>query len=88
MGLTELLSPDEKTLVKVAVADLGDRFPSLGHSRIERVVSREVHRWFVRARIKTYVGIIAGREARSDLERSSASMIAAPRAARAVRSAS
>ncbi len=62
-------SPDEQTLVKVAVAELEDRFPSLGPARIEPVVARQVHRWFVRARVKTYVGIIAGREARCELER-------------------
>ena len=60
--------PDEETMVKVAVADLGPRFPGVARSRIESVVRRIVQRWSGRARIKTYIGIISWRQAREELE--------------------
>ena len=56
-------------MVRVAVADLDIRFTSVDHSRIESTVRRIVHDWLGRARVKTFVGVIAARQARSEIER-------------------
>lgn len=66
--MSEPKPPDEETIVKVAIADLGERLPSVARSRIEATVRRIVHWWLERARIRTFVGIIATREARAELE--------------------
>ena len=63
-----LQSPTEETMVKVAVADLEDQFATVDPSRIEATVRRLVHSWFTRARVKSFVGIIAERQARAELE--------------------
>lgn len=65
----ELRTPDEETMIRVAVADLDDQFRSIDRSRIETTVRRLVHEWLARARIKTFVGIIAERNARVELLR-------------------
>jgi hypothetical protein len=64
----DLQAPDEESMVRVAVADLDDRFDSVDRSRIESTVRRVVHDWFLRARVKRFVGIIAARHARSEIE--------------------
>ena len=64
----DLQTSDEEAMVRVAVADLDDRFASIDRSRIDSTVRRLVHDWFVRARVKTFVGIIAERHARAELE--------------------
>jgi|HubBroStandDraft_2_1064218.scaffolds.fasta_scaffold1940966_1 hypothetical protein len=64
----ELQTPDEDTMVKGATAHLGDRFPTVASSRIESTVRRFVREWRARARIKVFVGIIAERHARAELE--------------------
>jgi hypothetical protein len=61
-------APDEETIVHSAVAELDQRLPAVRRSRIEPVVRRIVHRWFERARIRTFIGIIAARQAREELE--------------------
>jgi hypothetical protein len=63
----ELQAHDEESMIKVAVSDLDDRFASIDRSRIEAVTGRLVHEWFARARVKTFVGIIAERHARAEL---------------------
>jgi hypothetical protein len=63
-----LQPPNEETMVKVAVADLEDQFAAVDPSRIEATVRRLVHSWFTRARVKSFVGIIAERHARAELE--------------------
>jgi hypothetical protein len=65
----ELEGPDEETMVKVAVADLDDRFESIDRPMIEATVRRLVHEWLGRARVKTFVGIIAERNARAELKK-------------------
>jgi hypothetical protein len=65
--MIDTATPDEATQVDVAVADLRDRFPEVGPDHIESTVRRLVHQWFLQARITTYVGIIAGRQARAEL---------------------
>lgn len=65
----ELHTPDEETMVKVAVADLDDRFESIDRSKIETTVRRLVHELLARARVKTFVGILAERRARAELRR-------------------
>ena len=62
-------APDEETLVKVAVADLDDRFASIDRRRIEATVRRLVRELLARARVKNFVGIIAERRARAELKR-------------------
>jgi hypothetical protein len=64
----ELQALDEESMVRVAVADLDDRFVSVERSRIEGTVRRLVHEWFERARVKNFVGIIAERHARAELQ--------------------
>jgi hypothetical protein len=63
-----LQAPNEETMVKVAVADLEEQFATVDPSRIEATVRRLVHSWFTRARVKSFVGIIAERHARAELE--------------------
>jgi hypothetical protein len=66
----ELQTPDEEALIKVAVADLDGRFASIDRRRIEGTVRRIVHEWFERSRVKNFVGIIAERQARTELQQS------------------
>jgi hypothetical protein len=66
----ELQAPSEEAMIKVAVADLDERFVSIDRSRIERTVRRLVHEWFQHSRVKNFVGIIAQRHARSELQES------------------
>ena len=65
----ELQPSDEESIVRVAIADLGRRFASVDPSRIETTVRRRVGELFAGARVKTYVGIIAERHARDELQR-------------------
>jgi hypothetical protein len=53
-------------MVKVAVADLDDRFRSIDRPRIEATVRRFVRDLLARARVKTFVGILAKRRARAE----------------------
>jgi hypothetical protein len=64
----ELQAPDEESLVRVAVENLADRFDSIERSRIESTVRRVVRDWLTRARVKVFVGIIAERGARAELQ--------------------
>jgi hypothetical protein len=64
------VAPDEEKMVDFAVAELGTRFPAVARDEIESTVRRHVEAWWTRARIKTYIGVIAGREARAELARS------------------
>jgi hypothetical protein len=64
----ELQALDEEAMIRVAVADLDERFASIDTSRIEMTVRRLFGEWFARARVKTFVGIIAERHARAELQ--------------------
>lgn len=64
----EMQAPDEETMIRVEVADLDNRFPSIDRSHIEVTVRRLVGEWFAQARVKTFVGIIAERHARAELQ--------------------
>jgi hypothetical protein len=64
----ELKAPDEESMVRVAVAHLGDRFGLVERSRIEDTVRRVVHEWYARSRVKTFVGIFAERHAGAALQ--------------------
>jgi hypothetical protein len=64
----ELQAPDEESMIRVAVADLDDRFASIDRSRIEGTVRRLAHERFRRAHVKVFVGIIAERHARTELQ--------------------
>jgi hypothetical protein len=64
----QLQAPDEEAMIRVAVADLAIRFTSIERAHIESTTRRLVREWFQRARVKTFVGIIAERHARTELE--------------------
>jgi hypothetical protein len=64
----ELQPSDEESMVRVAVEDLGRRFATVDPSRIETTVRRRVGELLTRARVKTFVGIIAERHAREELQ--------------------
>jgi hypothetical protein len=55
-------------MIRVAVADLDRRFTALEPQRIEDAVRGQVGVWWNRARVKTFVGIIAERHARDQLQ--------------------
>jgi hypothetical protein len=65
--MLDTATPDEAVMVDVAIADLHERFPSIENDQIEATVRRQVHEWRSRARVTTFVGIIAGRAARAEL---------------------
>jgi hypothetical protein len=62
-------APDEETMVKVAVTDLDDRFESIERSKIEATVRPLVRDLLARAQVKTFVGIIAERRAKTELKK-------------------
>jgi hypothetical protein len=64
----ELQAPNEEAMIKGAVDDLDDRFESIDRSRIEATVRRLVREWIARSRVKVFVGIIAERHARLELQ--------------------
>ena len=59
--------PDQEAMVRVAVADLDDRFATIDRDRIESTVRRQVRDWFACSRVKAFVGVIAERHAREEL---------------------
>ena len=61
-------APDEEAMVRVATAELDRRFATIDHARIEGTVRRLVREWIGRSRVTSFVGIIAGRHARAELE--------------------
>ena len=64
----ELQAPTEEAMVKVAVAHLDERFPAIETPRIEATVRRSVDECYAKARVKNFVGIIAERSARAELQ--------------------
>ena len=58
---------DEEAMVRVAVAAVDPKCASDEHEHVEEAVRRHVHELFEHARIKSYVGIIAGRHALEEL---------------------
>jgi len=66
--IAEPAAPDEDTMVHVAVEDLSTRLPRVERPRIEESVRRWVHHWQARARVQTFVGVMAARDARHELE--------------------
>ena len=67
MRAMELSPSDPTTAIRVAVANLDARIPSLEQSQIESVVRRRVEELFAHARVKNFVGILAERDARDEL---------------------
>jgi hypothetical protein len=65
----ELHSATEASMIRSAVSNLAERFTTVDQARIESTVERRVQERRANARITTYVGIIAEREARAELER-------------------
>ncbi len=55
-------------MIRAAVANLASRFASIDTSRIEDVVRRFVDELFERSQVKTFVGVIAERRARVELQ--------------------
>jgi len=68
MGM-ELKTPSEDAMVHTAAAGLERRFPTLSRPRIEDAVRRWIRKLCARSRVTTFVGIIAERRARVDLQR-------------------
>jgi len=54
-------------MVRVAVAAVDRKCDSDDHQHVEDAVRRHVHELFGQARVKTFVGIIAGRHALEEL---------------------
>jgi hypothetical protein len=65
----ELKAPDEDAMIRAAVADLDDQFDAIDKPVIDAVVRRHMNKRFTHSRIKTYVGIFAERDARSELQK-------------------
>jgi hypothetical protein len=63
--------PDENAMVRAAVADLEDQFGDVDTARIEETVRKHLDKRFAQARVKTYVGIFAERDARAELRATS-----------------
>jgi hypothetical protein len=68
----ELKAPDEESMIRAAVDHLRGRFESTDKSRVEATVRRHVTEVSARARVKPFVGIIAERRARAELQSASA----------------
>ena len=60
---------DEEAMVRVAAAAVDRKCESEDHEHVEAAVRRHVHELFGQARIKTFVGVIAGRHALDELRR-------------------
>lgn len=60
---------NEASIVRTAVSNLEERFANIEHDRIASTVERRVQERYANARITTFVGIIAERDARAELER-------------------
>ena len=54
---------DEEAMVRAAVAAVDQKCASGDQQQVEDAIRRDVHELFEHARIKSYVGIIAGRHA-------------------------
>ena len=67
MQLDQTSTPD--AIVRVAAAHLADRFASVDAERIEATVRRHVEERCANARVTNFVGILAERDARAELER-------------------
>jgi hypothetical protein len=70
--MVETPPPDENAMVRVAVADLEHQFDDVDAARIEQTVRKHLDKRFAHARVKTYVGIFAERDARAELRRAHA----------------
>ena len=64
----ELQSSHDEIMVRIATAALADQFATLERSHIEATVQRHVSELHSRARVTTFVGIIAERHARDELQ--------------------
>ena len=65
----ELQAPDEESIVSVAVTNLQGRFGSIQRLTIELVVRRVVREVLATAKVTSFIGIIAERAARAELQR-------------------
>jgi hypothetical protein len=59
---------DEDSIVNRATDELRDQFADLDGRHVEETVRRVVHDSYVNARVKNYVGVIAQRRARDELQ--------------------
>src|SRR5262245_20311345 len=67
--LMDLKPPSEDAMVHTATVGLERRFPTVSKPRIEDVVRRWIRKIRARARVQTFVGILAERRARAELQR-------------------
>ena len=65
----ERQAPDEESMVTTAVTNLERRFGSIDSQTIEAVVRRIVHQQLATAKVTLFVGVIAERGARAELQR-------------------
>lgn len=65
----ELGSTSEDAMVRGAVSHLAERLATVDEERIESTVRRYVEQRCANARVTTFVGILAERGARNELER-------------------
>lgn len=67
MELDQTSTPD--AIMRVAATHLADRFTSVDREHIEATVRRHVEARCAHARVTNFVGILAERGARAELER-------------------
>jgi hypothetical protein len=67
-SIVEIPTADEASMVRAAVSNLEERFATIDHDRIASTVQRRVQERCANARVTTFVGIIAEREARAELD--------------------
>jgi hypothetical protein len=65
----ELKPPSEDAMVHTASAGLERRFPTVSKPRIEDVVRRWIRKLRARSRVQAFIGILAERRARAELQR-------------------
>jgi hypothetical protein len=65
----ELEGSNDDIAVQIVTAALADQFARLERSHIEATVQRHLDELHARARVTTYIGIIAERHAREELQK-------------------
>ena len=65
----DLASQDEAAMAKVAARDLQEQFVEVNPDDVDTLVQQLVHRRYEAARVKTFVGVLAARDARAEIKR-------------------
>jgi hypothetical protein len=64
----EVPAQDENTTIRIATERLDDRFDEVPRREIEATVRRRLRELAARSRVHSFLGIIAERQARAELE--------------------